>query len=156
MNPTSVQRLIAQRRKPEETIIEGCAYIYKMYLQSEYTVCIPDEISICSNRGRMESLGNDDVSSLNARMESLGNDDVSLQNARKYLVGNDCDVTMTGLAVNEKSLRVFWLLSHVKRLQAAYVTLVFHRVFTKRFTFTLLVLSNITNTMRKTLSDRFL
>ena len=29
----------------------------------------------------MESLGNDDVLSLNARMESLGNDDVSLQNA---------------------------------------------------------------------------
>ena len=44
----------------------------------------------------MESLGNDDVSSLNARMESLGNDDVSLQNVCKYLVGNDCDVTMTG------------------------------------------------------------
>ena len=44
----------------------------------------------------MESLGNDDVSSLNARMESLGNDDVSLQNARKYLEGNDCDVTITG------------------------------------------------------------
>ena len=31
----------------------------------------------------MESLGNDDVSSLNARMGSLGNDDVSLQNVRK-------------------------------------------------------------------------
>ena len=44
----------------------------------------------------MESLGNDDVLSLNARMESLGNDDVSLQNARKYLVANDCDVTMAG------------------------------------------------------------
>ena len=42
----------------------------------------------------MESLGNDDVSSLKARMGSLGN--VSLQNVRKYLVGNDCDVTMTG------------------------------------------------------------
>lgn len=44
----------------------------------------------------MESLGNDDVSSLNAHMESLGNGDVSLQNVRKYLVRNDCDVTMTG------------------------------------------------------------
>ena len=67
-----------------------------MYLQLEYTVCIPDKISICSNGCRMESLGNDDVSSLNARMESLGNGDVSLQNVRKYLVRNDCDVTMTG------------------------------------------------------------
>ena len=99
------RRAFAQRRKPEEAIIEGCAYIYRMYLQSEYTVCIPDKISICSNRGRVGSLGNDDVLSLNARMGSLGNDDVSLQNARKYvslqnarkyLVGNDCDVTMTG------------------------------------------------------------
>ena len=44
----------------------------------------------------MESLGNDDVLSLNACIGSLGNDDVSLQNARKYLVGNDSDVTMTG------------------------------------------------------------
>ena len=44
----------------------------------------------------MESLSNDDVSSLNARMESLGNDDILLQKARRYLVGNDCDVTMTG------------------------------------------------------------
>ena len=41
------------------------------------------------------SLGNDDVSSLNACMESLGNDDVSLQNVRKYLVDSDCDVIMT-------------------------------------------------------------
>ena len=73
---------------PEEAIIEGCAYIYRMYLQSEYTVCIPDKISICSNRGRMESLGNDDVLSLNARIGSLGNDDISL------MIGNDCDVTM--------------------------------------------------------------
>ena len=48
----------------------------------------------------MESLGNDDVSSLNGRVESLGNDDVSLQNARKYLVGNDCDVTITGGSSN--------------------------------------------------------
>ena len=35
----------------------------------------------------MESLGNDDVSSLNACMESLDNDDVSLKSVRKYLVG---------------------------------------------------------------------
>ena len=31
------------------------------------------------------------------------------------------------VAVNEKSLCVFWLLSHVKRLQAAYGTFVLHR-----------------------------
>ena len=44
----------------------------------------------------MESLGSDDVSSLNASMKSSGNDDVSLQNAHKYSAGNDCDVTLTG------------------------------------------------------------
>ena len=33
----------------------------------------------------MESVGNDDVSSLNARMGSLVNDDVSLQNVRKIV-----------------------------------------------------------------------
>ena len=44
----------------------------------------------------MESLGNDDVSSLNAQMESLSNDDISLKNARKYVVGNDCGVAITG------------------------------------------------------------
>ena len=61
----------------EQAIIEGWPYIYRVYLKSEYTVCIPDKILICSNRGRMESLGDDDVSSLNAHRESLGNDDVS-------------------------------------------------------------------------------
>ena len=94
--PTCMNLMSLVGRKPDEAIIEVWEYIYRMYLQSEYTVCIPDKISICSNRGRMESLGNDDVSSLNARMESLGNDDVLLQNVRKYLVGNDCHFTITG------------------------------------------------------------
>ena len=87
------RRLSAQGRKPEEAIIEGRTYIY---VYTEHTVCIPDKISICSKRGRVESLGSDDVSALNARMEPLGNDDVTSQNARRYLVGNGCDVTITG------------------------------------------------------------
>ena len=41
-------------------------YIEK-YLQLKYTVSIPDKISICLIRGRMESLGNDDVSIVRAR-----------------------------------------------------------------------------------------
>ena len=68
-------------------------------------------------------------------------------------VGNNVSVTMCPRLPGP--LCVFWLLSHVKRLRAAYVTSVFHRAFT-RFTFTWLVRSNITNTTRKTLSDRFL
>ncbi len=60
-----------------------------MYLQSEYTVGILEEISICSNKAvrnlwvmmtfcREESLGNDDVSSLNARKWVAGYDDVKV------------------------------------------------------------------------------
>ena len=37
------------------------------YLQSKYTVGILEKISICSNRGREESVGNDDVSTVCAR-----------------------------------------------------------------------------------------
>ena len=36
-------------------------YIGK-YLQLKYTVIMPEKISICLNRGREESVGNDDVS----------------------------------------------------------------------------------------------
>ena len=43
----------------------------------------------------MESLGNDDVSSLNARRCVAGNGDVEAENARRRY-GN-CDVTITGL-----------------------------------------------------------
>ena len=64
-----------------------------MYLQSEYTVCILDKISTCSNK-RVESLGNDDVSSLNARKCVASNDDVKTENAQRSY--GYCDVTITG------------------------------------------------------------
>ena len=32
-----------------------------MYLQLQYVVSIPENISICLNRGREESMGNNDV-----------------------------------------------------------------------------------------------
>ena len=37
------------------------------YLQLKYTVSMPEKISICLNRGREESVGNDDVSIVCAR-----------------------------------------------------------------------------------------
>ena len=37
------------------------------YLQLKYTVSMPEQISICLNRGRMEPFGNDDVSIVRAR-----------------------------------------------------------------------------------------
>ena len=37
------------------------------YLQLKYTVSMPEKISICLNRGRKESVGNDDVSIVCAR-----------------------------------------------------------------------------------------
>ena len=50
------RRDFAQRRNPEEA-----------YLQFKYTVGILEKISIYSNRGREESVGNDDVSIVCAR-----------------------------------------------------------------------------------------
>ena len=38
-----------------------------LYLQLKYIVSMPEKISICLNRGREESLGNDDVSIVCAR-----------------------------------------------------------------------------------------
>ena len=45
------------QRNPEEAL----------YLQLKYTVSMPEKISTCLNRGREESLGNDDVSIVFAR-----------------------------------------------------------------------------------------
>ena len=39
----------------------------KKYLKLKYTVSMPEKISICLNRGREESVGNDDVSIVCAR-----------------------------------------------------------------------------------------
>ena len=50
--------------------------------------------------------------------------------------------------------RVFWLMSHVEWLYAAYGIYGVQSLF-ERFMFALLVLSDISNTARKTLSDRF-
>ena len=36
------------------------------YLKLKYTVSIPEKISICLNRGREESVGNDDISIVRA------------------------------------------------------------------------------------------
>ena len=50
------------RRHPSSSSV----YIVK-YLQSKYTVNKPEKISLCSIRGRMESLCSDDVSIVYAR-----------------------------------------------------------------------------------------
>ena len=44
----------------------SCVYSGK-YLQLKYTVSMPEKISICLNRGREESVDNDDVSIVCAR-----------------------------------------------------------------------------------------
>ena len=69
--------------QPEEAFIEACAYIYRMYLQSEYTVCTPEDNLDIPEQGREETLGNDDVPSLNTRKCFAGNDDVKAENARR-------------------------------------------------------------------------
>lgn len=62
----------------KEIQVLRCTYSqeYTVYLQSEYTVRITDKIQICLKQGRTESLGNDDISSLNACKYEMGNDDV--------------------------------------------------------------------------------
>ena len=44
------------------------------YLQLKYTVSMPEKISICLNRGREESVGNDDVSTVCARKYEMVRD----------------------------------------------------------------------------------
>ena len=58
--------------RPEEAKSRGgttsSSRVYsKKYLQFNNTVSMPRKISICLNRSRMESLGNDDVSIVCAR-----------------------------------------------------------------------------------------
>ena len=46
--------------------------IYRKVITAEiYRQCIPEKISICLIRGRMESLSNDDVSIVHARKEEM-------------------------------------------------------------------------------------
>ena len=46
----------------------GNSHVYQgKYLQLKYTVSIPEKILICLNRGRKESVGNDDVNIVCAR-----------------------------------------------------------------------------------------
>ena len=54
---------------------------YRRYLQLKYTVTIPEQISICLNRGREESIGNEDVCIVCARKyEMVLKDDVKREN----------------------------------------------------------------------------
>ena len=52
---------IPRRHSSSLSVYEG------KYLQLKYTVSMPEQISICLNRGRMELFGNDDVSIVRAR-----------------------------------------------------------------------------------------
>ena len=66
-----LQLLPPQGFRPEDEIprrhsSNSRVYIGK-YLQLKYTVIMPEKISICLNRGREESVDNDDVSIVCAR-----------------------------------------------------------------------------------------
>ena len=54
-------RDFAQKGKSRGGTLVTHAYYEEKYLQLIYTVSIPEKISICLNRGRKESVGNDDV-----------------------------------------------------------------------------------------------
>ena len=58
-------RISPRGRNPEEAL-NSRVYLGK-HLQLEYTVSMPEKIPTCLNRGREESVGNDDVSVVCAR-----------------------------------------------------------------------------------------
>ena len=60
---TETQAHKRRASKPRAPVNEGVTGPRtKKYLQLKYTVSMPEKISICLNRGREESGGNDDVS----------------------------------------------------------------------------------------------
>ena len=56
------RRDFAQKAKSQESTL-----YYGKYLQFKYTVSVPEKVSICLNRGREKSVGNNDVSIVRAR-----------------------------------------------------------------------------------------
>ena len=65
---------ISPRRRNAEEALSYLAHILRIYLQLKYTVSMPEKISICLNRGREESVGNDDVSTVCARKYEMVRD----------------------------------------------------------------------------------
>ena len=56
------------------------------YLQLKYTVSMPEEIQICLNTGREESVGNDDISIVCARKYEM------VRMTRRDRLGRFCDI----------------------------------------------------------------
>ena len=75
------RRDFAQKAKSQGGTVVTRSYIIERYLQLKYTVSIPEQISICLNRGREESIGNEDVCIVCARKyEMVLKDDVKREN----------------------------------------------------------------------------
>ena len=71
----------------------------------KYTVSIPEKISICLNRGREESVGNDDVSIVRARKyERLGWR--KGRKSRRDRLGRFCDICCAVILRHSFALRV--------------------------------------------------
>ena len=75
------RRDFAQKAKSQGGTVVTRSYIIERYLQLKYTVSIPEQISICLNRGREESIGNEDVCIVCTRKyEMVLKDDVKREN----------------------------------------------------------------------------
>ena len=87
------RRDFAQKSKSQGGTVVTHTYIIERYSQLKYTVSIPEKISICLNRGREESIGNDDVSIVFARKyEMVLKDDVLERKSRRDRLGRFCDI----------------------------------------------------------------
>ena len=81
INMIAPRRDFAQKAKSQGGTVVTRSYIIERYLQLKYTVSIPEQISICFNRGREESIGNEDVCIVCARKyEMVLKDDVKREN----------------------------------------------------------------------------
>ena len=81
INMIAPRRDFAQKAKSQGGTVVTRSYIIERYLQLKYTVSIPEQISICLNRGREESIGNEDVCIVCARKyEMVLKDDVKREN----------------------------------------------------------------------------
>lgn len=67
ISPTVISPQLMYTSKRGGTLIARAYIKDSTYLQVKYAVGVLEKISICSNRGREESVGNDDVSIVCAR-----------------------------------------------------------------------------------------
>ena len=81
------------------------AYFLKKYLQLKYTVSMQEKVSICLNRGRGESVGNDDVSLFAPKSPKLLGRRQD-RKSRRHCLGRFCNIYCAVIRRYSFALRV--------------------------------------------------